>query len=233
MHAVRNLARLGFGTVALRWSQLGFGRTSSTSSAQATPRNLFGFKDGTANLKAEETAELDRHLWVGAQDDPGAAWLAGGTYCVLRRIAMHLETWDRSSLREQEQIIGRDRTQGAPLSGGHEFAEPDFAAHGRGGAPLINPASHVAMAHPSRNAGVRILRRGYNYTDGSDALGRFDAGLFFVAFMRDPGRQYVPMQTAMARQDLLSEYLQHRGSALFAIPPGAPEGGWVGELLFT
>jgi len=47
VHAVRNLARIAFGRAAIRWSQLGFGRTSSTSTAQATPRNLFGFKDGS------------------------------------------------------------------------------------------------------------------------------------------------------------------------------------------
>ena len=55
VHAIRNLARVGFGTVAVRYSQLGFGRTSSTTREQSTPRNLFGFKDGTNNLKAEDT----------------------------------------------------------------------------------------------------------------------------------------------------------------------------------
>jgi len=43
VHAIRNLARIGFGTVAVRWAQLGYGRTSSTSTSQSTPRNLFGF----------------------------------------------------------------------------------------------------------------------------------------------------------------------------------------------
>lgn len=232
VHAVRNLARIAFGTAALRWSQLGYGRTSSTSTSQATPRNLFGFKDGTANLKAEEPAELDRHLWVAPGDDPRADWLSGGSYLVARRIAMNLETWDRSSMREQERITGRDRPAGAPLSGGEEFTAPDFTLTGRGGEPLIHPDSHVALAHPSRNGGVRILRRGYNYTDGNDDLGRMDAGLFFIAFVRDPERQYIPMQTRMAKSDLMMEYLQHRGSGLFAVPPGAAPGEFVGQGLF-
>ncbi|HPB44538.1 MAG TPA: iron uptake transporter deferrochelatase/peroxidase subunit [Microthrixaceae bacterium] len=233
-HAVRNLARIGFGTVSLRWSQLGFGRTSSTSTAQDTPRNLFGFKDGTANLKAEESAELDRHLWV-QPDDVGAdqAWMAGGTYLVARRINMHIETWDRSSLREQETIIGRTKLSGAPLSGGEEFTEPDFAITGRDDAPLIDMASHVALAHPQNNDGVRMLRRGYNFTDGSNDLGRMNAGLFFIAFMRDPVTQYVPMQTTLARDDLLSEYLQHTGSGLYAVPPGLSEGESLGEALLS
>jgi len=241
VHAVRNLSRLAFGTAAIRWSQLGYGRTSSTSTAQTTPRNLFGFKDGTANIMAEETSELAKHVWVSPEDDPAAAWLAGGSYLVARRIRMTIETWDRAPLREQETLVGRTKGSGAPLSGGEEHSEPDFTLAGRGGAPLIDPASHVAMAHPSNNGGVRMLRRGYNYTDGSDGLGRLDAGLFFVAFVRDPATQYVPMQTAMARSDLLVEYLRHTGSGLFAVPPGVPDGArlsptdgaFVGQQLFA
>jgi deferrochelatase/peroxidase EfeB len=222
VHAIRNLARIGFGTVAVRWSQLGFGRTSSTSTSQATPRNLFGFKDGTANIKAEDPAALAEHVWVAAADDPDHAWMGDGTYLVARRINMHIETWDRGSLREQEAIVGRDKGEGAPLSGGTEFSELDFSVEGGDGAPLIAVDSHVRLAHPSMNGGARLLRRGYNFADGSDGLGRLDAGLFFLAFTRDPARQYVPMQTQLARDDAMSEYLKHTGSAIFAIPPGVP-----------
>jgi deferrochelatase/peroxidase EfeB len=223
-HAVRNLARIGFGVVSLRWSQLGFGRTSSTSTEQATPRNLFGFKDGTANLKAEETDELDTHLWVQPGDDAGGGrWMEGGSYLVARRITMHIETWDRTSLLEQEAIVGRTKGTGAPLSGGEEFTDPDFAIEGSAG-PLIPVVAHVRLAHPSQLGGVRILRRGYNFTDGSNGLGRLDAGLFFIAYMRDPGRQFVPMQTSLAASDVMNEYIVHTGSAIFAVPPGVASG---------
>ncbi len=233
VHAVRNLARIAFGTAALRWSQLGFGRTSSTSTSQDTPRNLFGFKDGTANLKAEEPAALADHVWVGAGDDPKAPWLAGGSYLVARRINMMIETWDRTSLREQESLIGRDRRDGAPLSGGTEFSQPDFALKGREGAPLMAMNSHVRLSHPTQNDGVQMLRRGYNFTDGSDDLGRLDAGLFFLAYIRDPRTHYIPMQTRLSRDDGLMEYLQHRASALFAVPPGVRPGEHVGQALFA
>jgi deferrochelatase/peroxidase EfeB len=93
--------------------------------------------------------------------------------------------------------------------------------------------SHVRLAHPTRNNGARILRRGYNFTDGSDPLGRLDAGLFFLAYVRDPATQYIPMQTRLARSDAMMEYIQHTGSALFAVPAGVREGGFVGEALFT
>ena len=233
VHAIRNLSRIAFGSAALRWSQLGFGRTSSTSTSQSTPRNLFGFKDGTANLKAEEPESVDKHVWVGSDDDPQASWLEHGSYLVARRINMTIEPWDRTSLREQEQLIGRDRPQGAPLSGGTEFTKPDFSITGNDGEPLVAMNSHVRLAHPSQNDGVRILRRGYNFTDGNDDLGRLDAGLFFIAYVRDPDTQYIPMQTKLSRDDGLMEYLRHTGSALFAVPPGTHQGGYLGDTLFT
>ncbi|MCZ7629170.1 MAG: iron uptake transporter deferrochelatase/peroxidase subunit [Microthrixaceae bacterium] len=234
VHAVRNLARIGFGVVSVRWSQLGFGRTSSTSTTQETPRNLFGFKDGTANLKAEEPDLLEEFLWVGNGDDAAGAWMTGGSYLVSRRINMHIETWDRTSMREQETLIGRTKGTGAPMSGGTEFTEPDFSAEDADGEPMIALRSHVRLAHPDDNDGIHILRRGYNFTDGSDGLGRLDAGLFFIGFMRDPRTQYVPMQTKLSRDDLLMEYLVHTGSGIFAVPPGITEPGqWVGEELFA
>ncbi len=231
VHAIRNLTRIAFGRAAIRWSQLGFGRTSSTSTAQVTPRNLFGFKDGTASLRAEDAAGIDAHVWT--RPEAKAAWLDGGSYLVARKIAMHIETWDRGSLREQENIIGRTKAEGAPLSGGQEFTVPDFALAGRGGQPLVDPGSHLAVVHPEHNQGVRLLRRGYNYVDGSNQLGRLAAGLFFIAFVTDPRTHYIPMQTAMAANDLLSEYLQHVGSGLWAVPPGIAPGEFVGQALFA
>ncbi len=233
VHAVRNLARIGFGTVALRWAQLGFGRTSSTSTSQATPRNLLGFKDGTMNLKAEDTENIDKFVWVREGDDTRADWMTDGSYLVARRINMHIEPWDRTSLSEQEMLIGRNRAEGAPLSGGHEFSQPDFDLQGREG-PLMAMDSHVRIAHPSFNNGVRLLRRGYNFTDGSNALGRLDAGLFFIAFVRNPVEHYIPLQNRLSGQDGLMEYLQHTGSGLFAVPPGVRNrSGWIGETLFA
>jgi deferrochelatase/peroxidase EfeB len=234
VHAVRNLSRLGFGIVSVRWSQLGFGRTSSTSTTQATPRNLFGFKDGTNNLKAEETADIAEHVWVAPSDVPGAAaWMAGGTYLVARRIRMHIEVWDRTNLQDQEATIGRTKAAGAPIGKTQEFDEPDFTAKGADGEPAIPVDSHVRLAHSSNLNGIKILRRGYNFTDGTDGVGHLDAGLFFIAFVRDPAKQFVPLQRALAEKDVLNEYIEHNGSALFACPPGLREGGYWGDALFA
>ncbi|MBX6384078.1 MAG: deferrochelatase/peroxidase EfeB [Microbispora sp.] len=232
VHAIRNLARIGFGKVSVRYSQLGFGRTSSTSRSQATPRNLMGFKDGTNNLKLEDTAMLRDHLWAAPGDGP--SWMDGGTYLVTRKIRMHIETWDRAPLAEQEAIFGRDKGTGAPLTGHGEFDPPDFAKKGPDGKPVIPGTAHVRLAHPDAHGGARLLRRGYNYVDGSDGLGRLDAGLFFMAYQRDPRKQFVPIQRTLSEKDALNEYIKHVSSGLFACPPGVVDAGdYWGRALFA
>ncbi|MFJ7212296.1 iron uptake transporter deferrochelatase/peroxidase subunit [Amycolatopsis sp. NPDC098790] len=231
VHAVRNLVRLGFGVTEVRWSQLGFGRSSSTSRAQATPRNLFGFKDGTNNIKSEDTDFLRDQVWATAAD--GQPWMAGGSYLVARRIRMHIETWDRETLEGQQQIVGRTKGTGAPLGQTAEFDELDLDVGGAGGEPLIAADAHVRLASHQALNGVRILRRGYNFVDGSDGVGHLEAGLFFLAFNRDTRSQYVPMQQALSSKDAMMEYVQHTGSAHFAVPPGVSKTGYWGDGLFA
>jgi len=199
-HAVRNLARIGMGVVEHNWMELGFGRTSVTSAAQATPRNLLGFKDGTRNIKAEQTDLLDQHVWVGRETDQ--PWLRGGSYLVARKIRMFVENWDRDYLRDQENVIGRAKVSGGPLSGGSEFTAPDFAKAGADGQPAIPADAHIRLASPEHNGGTRILRRGYSFTDGIDPqAGTLLGGLFFIAFMKNPS-QFVKLQTALAGHTL-------------------------------
>ncbi|WP_246250463.1 iron uptake transporter deferrochelatase/peroxidase subunit [Actinomadura litoris] len=221
VHAIRNLARIGFGVVAVRWSQLGFGKTSSTTPDAQTPRNLFGFKDGTENIAGTDDALLGKHVWASGGD--GSDWMAGGSYLVARRIRMHIETWDRTSLREQEDIFGRSKGEGAPAGA---RKERDAIVLSR-----MKPDAHVRLAHPDSNGGTRILRRGYSFTDGSDGLGRLEAGLFFIAFQRDPRTGFIRVQQSLAT-DAMNEYVQHVGSGVFACPPGVKEGGYWGETLF-
>ena len=222
VHAIRNLARIGFGTVAVRYSQLGFGRTSSTTREQSTPRNLFGFKDGTANLRSDEPGKLNDHVWVA--DGDGPAWLTGGSYLVSRRIRMRIEQWDRTTLLEQERVVGRQKGSGAPMGLADEFEELNFDLKNDKDEPLIDPLAHVRLVSPENLGGIEILRRGYNFTDGSDGFGHLDAGLFFIAFVRNPITQFVPMQNAISRNDAMNEYVTPTSSAVFACPPGIPEG---------
>ena len=223
VHAIRNLTRIAFGTATIAWSQLGFGRTASTSQKQVTARNLFGFKDGTNNLKVEDPELLTKHVWASAENSPGHKdWMTGGSYLATRRIRMIIETWDRAPLREQEDIVGRTKIEGAPLSGGTEFTTPNFGMQGRKG-PIIPADSHMRLMHPDQNNGVQMLRRGYNYTDGTDGMGHLDAGLFFIAYVCDPRTHFVPLLSAMTKSDAMAEYLRHTGNALFAVPPGVKD----------
>lgn len=223
VHAIRSLARIGFGKVAVRWSQLGFGKTSSTTPEAQTPRNLMGFKDGTRNIAGTDTAGLDKHVWVAESDGP--EWMAGGSYLVARRIRMHIEPWDRASLQEQEDVFGRDKGEGAPVGRAKEHDEPFLKA--------MKPDAHVRLAHPDSNDGARMLRRGYSFTDGTDGLGRLDAGLFFLAYQRDVRRGFIPVQRNLAT-DALNAYIQHVGSAIFAVPPGVRDADdWWGRALFS
>ncbi|GAA4614191.1 iron uptake transporter deferrochelatase/peroxidase subunit [Actinoallomurus liliacearum] len=223
VHAIRNLARIGFGVVSVRWSQLGFGKTSSTTPDRQTPRNMFGFKDGTRNIAGTDAKALDQHVWAAGADGP--SWMAGGSYLVARRIRMHIETWDRTSLQEQQDTFGRTKGEGNAYGAKREH-DP---------VPLDKlPAdSHVRLAHPDGNGGVRILRRGYSFTDGTDGLGRLDAGLFFIAYQRDPRKQFVVLQNKLAASDHMNEYIQHVGSGIWACPPGVRKGGFWGDALFS
>ncbi|MFJ4831157.1 iron uptake transporter deferrochelatase/peroxidase subunit [Streptomyces sp. NPDC088747] len=226
VHAIRNLARIGFGKVVMRWSQLGFGKTSSTTPDAQTPRNLMGFKDGTRNIAGTETDRLKKFVWADAKDGtPATAWMTGGSYLVARRIRMNIETWDRTPLQEQEDIFGRDKGEGAPVGKAKERDEPFLKA--------MKPDAHVRLAHPDSNDGATLLRRGYSFTDGTDGLGRLDAGLFFLAYQRDVRTGFIPVQRSLS-VDPLNEYIQHVGSAVFAIPPGVRDkDDWWGRALFS
>ncbi len=230
-HVLRNFARSARGTAVLRWTQLGFGRTSTTSRTEDTPRNLMGFKDGTNNIRGVDAPAMDAHVWVGTETDQ--PWLAGGCYLVARRIRMLLESWDADSLADQERVFGRAKTSGAPLTGRGEFDPVRLDARKPDGTPVIDPHAHIRLAAPATNGGLRILRRGYSYTDGVDPdTGLLDAGLFFLAYQQDPRRQFVPLQQRLATRDNLNEYLRHTGSAVFAMPPGlSGPGDWFGRQL--
>jgi deferrochelatase/peroxidase EfeB len=187
-------------------------------------------KDGTANIKAEDTGAMNEFVWV--EDGPG--WMRGGSYMVTRRIRMNLEVWDRSSLGDQEETIGRQKYNGAPLGGTEEFEPLPLEKKGADGKPVIPANSHVRLASAQENNGLQILRRGYSFTDGVDqSLGELEAGLFFIAFQRDPAKQFVVLQEKLGVHDALDEYIKHVGSAVFAVPRGAATGEFVGQELLS
>jgi deferrochelatase/peroxidase EfeB len=231
-HAVHLLALVASRVTAVRWTQLGFGRTASTSRSQPTPRALIGFKDGTNNIRAEDTAAMRDYVWVQPGDGPD--WMVGGTYLVARRIRILFDVWDATSLEGQERTIGRRKESGAPLSGEREYDPVDLGAKNPNGEPAIPESAHVRLATPRNNGGQRILRRGYSYSEGLEpGTGQLNAGLFFIAFQRDPRRQFIPLQRRLADSDALNRHIVHTASAVFACPPGLTEGGFLADGLLT
>ena len=210
-HAVRNLVRKARNTVTMKWSQSGF---AAIGDRMSTPRNLFGFKDGTANVTKEK--DFDQVIWTDSDD-----WMKGGTYMAVRRIQMYLETWDRTNLQEQENTFGRYKESGAPFGKKDEFDEVDLA--------LLPVDSHVRLA---KEVNKPIYRRSYSYSDGIvEKTGQFDTGLLFLAFQKNPD-SFVKVQTNLGAQDKMNEYVTHIGSGLFACFAGVKKGEYLGQKLF-
>lgn len=225
-HAIRNLARMAkdTGAAQTRWTVLGFGRASA-GKGQVTPRNLMGYKDGTRNIREE--SEFDQFVWV----TDGPDWQRRGTYQVARKIQMHIENWDTDQVSDQNRIFGRFKVSGAPLTGSDEFDTPDFDAVDSEGNLVIDPLSHIRLAAFENNDGVRMLRRGYNYTDGLNEYGFLDAGLLFISYQNDPAH-FERLQARLGTADALNDYIAHIGSGLFFVPPAPQEGRYIGQAMF-
>ena len=217
-------------TLVPRWQQVGFlpGATTTVDVA-ATRRNLMGQVDGSGNPTGDA---LDAAVWVTADTAADAPWMVGGSYLVCRRIRMSLSTWTRLSTPAQERVIGRQKASGAPLGRQHEADPMDFSLTDADGRPLVAANAHVRLVHPDSNGGAQMLRRSYAYDEGFRPDGSPEAGLFFQAFQTDPRRVFVPIQLKLAALDALTPFVRHVGSAVFAVLPGAADGGYAGQALF-
>ncbi|PZG12834.1 peroxidase [Micromonospora craterilacus] len=222
-HAQRVLVKDSRPFATVRWVQQGFRRAAGAEPGR-TQRNLFGQLDGTANPKPG--TPLDTAVWM----PDGPDWLRDGTTLVVRRISMDLETWDLLGRTDREMAVGRRLDTGAPLTGTAEHDEPDFATLGPDGLTVIPDFSHLTRAHVTDDR-FRILRRPYNYDGVPAADGTADSGLIFASYQADIATQFLPIQRRLAERDLLNEWTTPIGSAVFAVPPGCPEGGWIGQQL--
>lgn len=229
-HALRTLQKEAGDAARLRWQMNGFNRTPGATAEPRTARNLMGQIDGTNNPKPSEPT-FDKRIFVPSSGSPD--WMAGGSYAVVRRIRMLLDRWDDLSLAQQERVIGRRKSDGAPLSAGKDGTEttPVDLEKFTDGALAIAGDAHVRVAKPESNGGAAILRRPWSYHDGFRDDGAPDAGLLFVCWQADPLTGFVPVQRKLDRGDGLSRFLRHESSALFAVPGGAARGEYVGQRL--
>ena len=230
MHTVRELMREVGGALAVRWMLDGFQAAHRDRDPRSSTRNLFAFRDGTANPPSHDAAMMDRLVWAqrGAGEPPFAA---DGTYVIVRIIRQHVEFWDRVGMIEQERIIGRERLSGAPLGGDSEFQNPDFASdpHGR----RIPLDAHIRLANPRTpaTADQRMIRRSYSYDRGVDEAGDLDCGLIFTAYNQNPRRQFETIQARLENEPMI-DYITPVGGGYFFAPRGARgPGDWVGSGL--
>ncbi|MCP3818048.1 iron uptake transporter deferrochelatase/peroxidase subunit [Streptomyces sp. A3M-1-3] len=229
-HALRALQKEAGDAARVRWQMNGFNRSPGATARPMTARNLMGQIDGTGNPKPSDH-DFGRRIFVPADGDPQYAWMAGGSYAVVRRIRMLLDDWEKLPLAEQEQVIGRKKSNGAPLSGGSETTEMDLDKTGPGGTLVIPSNAHARISAPEQNGGAAMLRRPFSYHDGIGPDGVPDAGLLFVCWQADPLKGFVPVQRKLDRGDALSPFIRHEASGLFAVPGGARPGEYVGQRL--
>ena len=236
-YALRRMVGLAAGIATIRWAQTGF---TGAYKPNETPRNQMGFKDGTINVPTKDPAAMHQFVWAGTE---GPAWMQDGSYMVIRPIRIALEHWDKMKLGFQEQTIGRHKLSGAPIGKQHEFDKLDLDATDKDGNPLIAENSHARLAAPESNGGAQILRRAFNYDNGVTQIAErwppwhqavtFDAGLLFQCYQRDPRTGFTKMFENMAKFDMLNQFTTHVGSGLFACPPGAKPGEFIGQKLFS
>ncbi|MFD7885077.1 iron uptake transporter deferrochelatase/peroxidase subunit [Streptomyces bauhiniae] len=227
-HALRTLQKEAGDAARVRWQMNGFNRSPGTTAHALTTRNLMGQIDGTRNPKPAEP-DFDRRIFVPASGEP--AWMANGSYAVVRRIRMLLDDWEKLARPAQEAVIGRRKSDGAPLSGGDETTPMDLEKADAQGEYVVPLNAHARITRPDQNGGAAMLRRPFSFHDGYDADGTPDAGLLFICWQADPLRGFVPVQRKLDRGDALSRYLRHEASGLFAVPGGAAKGEYVGQRL--
>lgn len=229
-HALRTLQKDAGDAARVRWQMNGFNRSAGATAKPMTARNLMGQVDGTGNPKPTDP-DFDRRIFVPAGATGPAAWMAGGSYAVVRRIRMLLDDWEKLPLDRQEKVIGRRKSDGAPLTGGTETTELELNKLGPDGKLVIPDNAHSRISAPEQNGGAAMLRRPFSFHDGIGPDGTPDAGLLFICWQADPLRGFVPVQRKLDRGDALSEFIRHESSGLFAVPGGPAEGEYVGQRL--
>lgn len=222
IHALRDIIKHTPDLLSVRWKREGFiSEHAARSKGKETPVNLLGFKDGTANPDSHDNALMNSVVWVTKErDEP--AWAVGGTYQAVRIIQFHVEFWDRTPLKEQQTIFGRDKHSGAPLGMQHEHDEPDYSRDPDG--EVIALDSHIRLANPrtAETQSSLMMRRGYSYSLGITNAGQLDMGLLFVCYQHCLEKGFLTVQKRL-NGEALEEYVKPIGGGYFFVLPGVPD----------
>ena len=231
IHALRDLIKHTPDLLSVRWKREGFiSDHAARSKGKETPVNLLGFKDGTANPNSQDGPLMDRVVWVTA-DQGEPAWAVGGSYQAVRIIQFRVEFWDRTPLKEQQTIFGRDKQSGAPLGMKNEHDVPDYASDPEGNVIALD--SHIRLANPRTQETEQnlMMRRGYSYSLGVTNSGQLDMGLLFVCFQHDLEKGFLTVQKRL-NGEALEEYVKPIGGGYFFALPGVQDkNGWLAQGL--
>ncbi|MCS2158588.1 iron uptake transporter deferrochelatase/peroxidase subunit [Scandinavium sp. H11S7] len=219
IHALRDIIKHSPDLLSVRWKREGFiSDHAARSKGKETPVNLLGFKDGTGNPDSHDAKLMDNIIWVtDGQGEP--AWTTGGSYQAVRIIQFHVEFWDRTPLKEQQTIFGRDKHSGAPLGMQHEHDVPDYANDPNG--DVIALDSHIRLANPRtpETESNLMMRRGYSYSLGVTNAGQLEMGLLFVCYQHDLEKGFLTVQKRL-NGEALEEYIKPIGGGYFFVLPG-------------
>lgn len=231
IHALRDLIKHTPDLLSVRWKREGFiSDHAARSKGKETPVNLLGFKDGTANPNSQDAPLMDKVVWVTA-DQSEPAWTVGGSYQAVRIIQFHVEFWDRTPLKEQQTIFGRDKHSGAPLGMKNEHDVPDYASDPDGETIALD--SHIRLANPrtKETESNLMMRRGYSYSLGVTNSGQLDMGLLFVCYQHDLEQGFLTVQKRL-NGEALEEYVKPIGGGyFFALPGVRDKNGWLAQGL--
>ena len=231
IHALRDLIKHTPDLLSVRWKREGFiSDHAARSKGKETPVNLLGFKDGTANPDSSDNALMDKVVWV-TDDQAEPAWAVGGSYQAVRIIQFHVEFWDRTPLKEQQTIFGRDKQTGAPLGMHNEHDIPDYASDP--GGDVIALDSHIRLANPRtpETQSSLMMRRGYSYSLGVTNAGQLDMGLLFVCYQHDLEKGFLTVQKRL-NGEALEEYIKPIGGGYFFVLPGVKDQNhYLGQAL--
>ncbi|CCG87566.1 iron uptake transporter deferrochelatase/peroxidase subunit [Erwinia piriflorinigrans] len=222
IHALRDIIKHSPDLLSVRWRREGFiSNHAARSKGKETPINLLGFKDGTANPDSTDRGLMNNILWVSKeQGEP--AWAVGGSYQAARIIQFRVEFWDRTPLREQQTIFGREKHSGAPLGMKQEHDVPDYASDPAG--DIIPLDAHIRLANPrtAQTQSSLLLRRGYSYSLGVSNSGQLEMGLLFICYQHDLEKGFLTVQKRL-NGEALEEYIKPVGGGYFFALPGVPD----------
>jgi deferrochelatase/peroxidase EfeB len=232
-HAMLDILSHVSGGMRIRWRIDGF---RFPPRPVGIPRDWMGFKDGITNPDPTDTREMNQVVWV-QPGPPEPAWTAGGTYQVVRIIRMHLDTWNKVPIEQQEHIFGRRKVSGAPLYATSptvtDQLDPVYTNDPQG---LLTPLDcHIRLANPQTPqtaASSSILRRSFQYDQSPDVGGNPDMGHAFCCFQQQL-TSYIDMQNRL-ESELLVPYISPIGGGYFFALPGVRDAhDYYGRGLLT